>query len=190
MLDEEILATVRTNPDKPASVNVLRKRFNVGWGRAKRLFKLYRAEELGCAPSDVPILPPGARPQGDSGRRLVKKRKSRETYPDEREKGKRRQSTHKKANNSPQLTLQQEDFRAEKIASILTPNTLFYFLGKNNHVLAEGLPEIMKAKEALMQQQQVQNQLPIRHGAGSSGRGNPYVGGVTMKHVSHSLLHH
>ena len=73
MLDEEILATVRTNPDKPASVNVLRKRFNVGWGRAKRLFKLYRAEELGCAPSDVPILPPGARPQGDSGRRLVKK---------------------------------------------------------------------------------------------------------------------
>ena len=176
MLDEEILAAVRKHSDKPSSVNVLRKRYNVGWGRANRLFKLYRAEELGCSPSDLPILPPGARPQKGTVKYQVKKRKSREAHSDRKEKGKRRQKNYRMSDNSASLDLREADLRAERIASLLTPNTLYYFAGRNNHVLAEGLPEIMKAKQALMMQQQQHhkkhqefniignmNTLPIRH---------------------------
>ena len=183
MLDEEILATVRKNSDKPSSVNVLRKRYNVGWGRAKRLFKLYRAEELGCSPSDVPILPPGARPQGGTAKYTQKKRKSRESQVDRKEKGKRRQKMYKISNNSISLDLREADLRAERIASLLTPNTRHYFAGKNNHVLAEGLPEIMRAKEALMRQQQqhLQNH-KNKHGFNS-------IGTINLKSVSHAQFH-
>ena len=178
ILDSEILKLIRSETQKPASVNLLRKRFNVGWGRAKRLFKLCMAEALNFTPGEVPILPPGARPgqrskadysvvstasqqhhllEGKS-RKVISSKSGRERTPE--------YIAAKQLKKQAQLIMRSNrenansNDRIRKIAELLTPDPALYFTTLENAILSKELNTILAKRQELQLQRQQQEQQP------------------------------
>ena len=175
ILDSEILKLIRSETQKPASVNLLRKRFNVGWGRAKRLFKLCMAEALNCTPGEVPILPPGARPgqRSKADYSMVStasqqhdlQRKSRKAI--SLKSGRKHTPEYiaaKQLKKQAQLILRSNrenansNDRIRKIAELLTPDPALYFTTLENAILSKELNTILAKRQKLQIQRQRQEQ--------------------------------